>query len=117
MTTNADPRTLVDLDALAIEELDKARAAKSGRAATNLIPGSGALSQTVMALAQGRRLDDHSAPGPATLQVLHGNVTLTSGHTEVALGRRQWIVIPDEVHSVHADSDAAMLLTVALTHS
>lgn len=109
------PRGAFDLDEAARELLDQARAQAAGRAARTLTPGAGApLKQTLLALASGQRLDDHQAPGPATVQVLVGDVVLRSGETELRLGERQWGVIPDAVHDLRAEADAVVLLTVVM---
>ncbi|PRC55136.1 cupin, partial [Mycobacterium sp. ITM-2017-0098] len=71
-----------------------------------------ALRQTVLALAEGNRLDDHESPGEATLVVLHGRVQLgTEAHVvEGVIG--DFLVIPDEVHNLVAVEDSVVLLTV-----
>lgn len=111
-----DPETpagAFDLLGAARELLDQARGQSSGRAARTLTPGAGTpLSQTLLGLADGRQLDEHTAPGPATLQVLVGSVTLRTAGEELALREGQWAAIPDESHDLRADSDAAVLLTV-----
>jgi quercetin dioxygenase-like cupin family protein len=105
------PVTLADL---AQQVLDQARSLDAGRAAQTLTPGAGAgLKQAILALVAGNRLQDHQAPGPATIQVLHGEVTLGTNRDEVHLVAGQWAIIPDELHNVAAAVDAAVLLTVA----
>ncbi|PRC50199.1 cupin, partial [Mycobacterium sp. ITM-2017-0098] len=70
-------REVVSLRGLADEQLDAARGARAGRAAHTVYGGrEHALRQTVLALAEGNRLDDHESPGEATLVVLHGRVQL-----------------------------------------
>ncbi len=62
------------------EQLAKARAATSGRAAVTVHGGhEHDLRQTLIALADGRSLGEHEAPGEATLQVMVGRVRLTAG--------------------------------------
>ena len=66
------------LTALAREHLETARAASSGRSAHTVYGGhEHSLRQTLIALTAGSRLDEHDSPGEATLQVLHGRVSLT----------------------------------------
>lgn len=114
MTDTTAPHDPVDLHATATALLEQARTARAGRAAKNLTPGAGAhLTQTVLALAAGQRLEEHSAPGPATLQVIAGTLALTTGADEVMLSAGDWTTIPEEVHGLRADSDAVLLLTVA----
>lgn len=112
--TPSEPDRPVVLVDLAVEVLDQARTLDAGRAARTLTPGAGAgLKQAILALAAGNQLQDHQAPGPATIQVLLGEVTLGTSDDEVHLVAGQWAVIPDEVHNVAALVDAAILLTVA----
>lgn len=86
----------------------------SGRAARTLTPGAHApLKQTLLALQAGHTLQDHRAPGQATLEVLIGCVRLTTDAGEVALDAGHWAPIPDEVHGLAADEDSVALLTVA----
>ncbi|WP_052668572.1 hypothetical protein [Nitriliruptor alkaliphilus] len=86
----------------------------SGRAARTLTPGAHApLKQTLLALRAGHRLQDHRAPGQATLEVLVGRVRLTTDADELALSAGHWAPIPDEVHGLVADEDSVALLTVA----
>lgn len=112
--TPAIPHGAVALDEIAAELLDEARAASARRAARTLTPGrDAALSQTVLALLAGTALGEHPAPGLATLQVLTGRGELIAGdeHLEVRAG--QWTAIPDRPHSLRADEDLVVLLTVS----
>ena len=111
----ASDRGVVDLTAHGATLLAQARDASSGRAATNLMPATGAaLTQTVLALRAGAELADHTAPGPATLHVLAGRVSLVSGDTTVSVGVGEWVPIPREEHRLEADEDVVALLTVAV---
>lgn len=104
----------VDLEAAGDELLERARAARGGRAARTLAPGDGApLKQTLLAIAAGQRLADHRTPGAATLLLLRGRATLTWEDGGVELAEGQWVEIPDAVHALHADEDAVALLSVA----
>lgn len=108
------PGGAFDLAAGARELLAQARDLAAGRAARTLTPGEGApLKQTLMALTAGRELAEHRAPGPATLQVLLGDVSLRTSDTEVQLGEGHWAAIPLESHDLLANADAVVLLTVA----
>lgn len=110
------PDAPFDLQGAARELLDQARNLDAGRSARALTPRAGGpLSQTLMALLAGRRLDEHQAPGPATLQVLEGTVTLGTADGSVTLGTGQWAAIPDQTHDLAAEADAVVLLTVALS--
>ncbi len=98
--------------------LEQAGEMAAGRAARTLTPGAGALlKQTLVALAEGRDLDEHTAPGPATLQVLTGQVTLRAGDTTLPVPEDSWAELPTEAHELHADRAAVVLITVALPKS
>jgi quercetin dioxygenase-like cupin family protein len=105
---------IVDLQSAAEDLLASLERETSGRAATTLSPGAHApLKQTLLALAAGHHLQDHRAPGHATIQVLIGRVRITVGSDEVALQAGQWTPIPDATHGLAADEDSVTLLTVA----
>jgi len=102
------------LTRLGEEQLAVARDASSGRAAVTVHGGrEHDLRQTLIALAQGRALGEHEAPGEATLQVLRGRVRLTAGEDSWEGEAGDHVVIPPRRHDVAALSDAVVLLTVA----
>ncbi|WP_448221766.1 cupin [Gordonia iterans] len=108
--------SVVDLNSLSEELLGQARAASSGRASATVRGHGDRFRETVIALAAGQVLHDHESPGEATLQVLRGDVRLTApgSDDEVALRAGQRADIPPIRHGLAADSDAVVLLTVAL---
>ena len=72
------------LTALVRHHLATARTASSGRSAHTVYGGhEHVLRQTLIALRAGSSLDEHENPGEATLQVLHGRVTLVAGENQV----------------------------------
>lgn len=100
--------------ALAREQLSRARTSSSGRSAATVFGGhEHVLRQTVIALAGGRRLDDHVNPGEATVYVISGRVTLAAGGDSWNGSPGDLLVVPDSVHSLEAREDSAVLLTVA----
>lgn len=102
------------LTGLGEELLEKARVAGSGRAAVTVHGGrEHDLRQTVIALADGRSLGEHEAPGEATLQVLVGRVRLTAGDESWDGSAGDHVVIPPSRHDLAALTDAVVLLTVA----
>ncbi len=104
------------LRALAREQLELARSSSSGRSAATVYGGhEHVLRQTLIALAGGRRLDEHANPGEATVHVLHGRVTLRAGDHEWNGSPGDLIIVPDSMHSLEAVEDSAVLLTVAKT--
>ena len=103
----------VSLIELADEQLRTAASSSSGRSSSTIHGGSGhRLRQTLIALAAGRTLDEHENPGEATLQVVHGNVRLTSGDQLWDGGAGSYVVIPSGRHALEAITDSAVLLTV-----
>jgi quercetin dioxygenase-like cupin family protein len=108
----ATPEGVVDLEVIVDELLSTAAEQSAGRAARTLTPGSGSrLKQTLLAIVDGRQLDDHVAPGQATLQVLRGSMLLAWDDHELRLQTGDWATIPSELHRVVAEADSAALIT------
>ena len=102
------------LTALARHHLETASRASSGRSAHTIYGGhEHVLSQTLIALRARSRLAEHENPGEATVQVLHGRVTLVAGDTEWNGSPGDLMTIPDSRHSLEAVADSVVLLTVA----
>lgn len=103
----------MSLDALAREQLDRARGSK-GRSAETVFGGhEQTLRQTVMAITAGNGTGEHASPGEATLQVLHGRIRLTAGEDSWEGRTGDLLLIPPTTHAVAAVEDAVILLTVA----
>jgi quercetin dioxygenase-like cupin family protein len=101
------------LTALVRHHLATAAGASSGRSAHTVFGGhEHVLRQTLIALRAGAALDEHENPGEATLQVLHGRVTLVAGENRWNGSPGDLITIPDSRHSLEAAEDSAVLLTV-----
>ena len=114
----------LSLDALARELLSRTTdsgtsgAADGGagggsRAAQTVFGGhEKALRQTVIALAKDAALAEHASPGEATIYVLRGRVTLAAGAESWEARDGDLLIIPDAPHSLTAQADSAVLLTV-----
>ncbi|MCU1425393.1 MAG: cupin protein [Microbacteriaceae bacterium] len=103
----------VSLTALARQELKSALDASSGRSASTIYGGhERRLRQTVIALRAGESLSEHQNPGEATLQVLIGRVTLRSGEIFWNGSPGDVMILPEGMHSVDAEADSVVLLTV-----
>lgn len=103
----------ISLTRLAEEQLQAARAAHAGRAAHTVHGGHDhMLRQTLIALTAGAELAEHNSPGQATLQVLHGRVRVNAGADSWEGVPGDLLVIPRERHSLHADEESVVLLTV-----
>ena len=103
------------LTKLVDEQLQLARHAPSGRSAHTVYGGhEHSLRQTLIALANGRQLDEHESPGEATILVLHGRVCLQAGEQSWDGETGDLLIVPDSRHALFANEDAAVLLTVAI---
>ena len=104
------------LTALARTELAAALTASSGRSSRTIYGGhEHALRQTLIALKAGERLSEHENPGEATIQVIVGRVRLVAGDISWSGWVGDLITVPDAIHSLEADEDSAVLLTVVKT--
>ncbi|WP_028477605.1 cupin domain-containing protein [Nocardia sp. CNY236] len=102
------------LTALARQQLKLAATATSGRSSQTVYGGhTHALRQTVVGLAAGRSLAEHDNAGEATVLVLSGTLTLTSGANEWKGSAGDLLVVPRARHSVKAIDDVTFLLTVS----
>ena len=106
--------SITDVHALAAELLEQATSADSGRAARTLPHPVDGLRQTVIALRGGADLGEHESPGPASLLVIRGRVRIVAGERSIDLGPHQLTPIPDARHSLHADEDSVVVLSVAV---
>jgi len=101
------------LIAVVRHELAHALEAPSGRSARTLYGGhEHRLRQTVIALRAGEQLAEHVSPGEATVQVLHGRVTLRAGDVSWNGSVGDLLIVPEQPHSLEAVEDSAVLLTV-----
>jgi quercetin dioxygenase-like cupin family protein len=103
----------VSLSELADQQLKTARSSTSGRSAVTVHGGHGhQLRQTLIALAAGRELSEHHSPGETTLQVLRGQVRLSTADDGWEGRVGDLLVVPRDRHGLHAVEDSVILLTV-----
>lgn len=101
---------MTDLRTLAEHHLTQAKADKNGRSA-HLFLHEGPLRQTVIALTGGSRMEEHTSPHAASIQVLTGEVVVTSGQGETRLTEGELAPVPHERHGLTAVTDAVVVLT------
>jgi len=104
----------VDVDALADDLLEQAGGSQSGRASRTLPHPVDGLRQTVIALRDGAALQEHNSPGPAALLVLRGRARLVTGEGSVTIDSHRHLPVPPRRHSLHAEGDTVVLLSVAV---
>ena len=94
--------------------LNKARTAKSGRAAKTLVK-EGPLRVTVIALKKGAVIDDHQVEGPLSIQSLSGRLRINMGDERFDLPSRGLITLePGATHDATALSDATFMITMSM---
>lgn len=104
----------MSLTALARKQLALAREAPNGRSATTVYGGhEQVMRQTMIALRAGAALGEHDNPGEATLYVLQGRVTLTSGEAIWNGSPGDLLIVPNARHSLAAVEDSVVLLSAA----
>lgn len=102
------------LTALARQQLELARQARSGRSADTVFGGhEHVMRQTLIALVGGTTLSDHENPGEATVYVIQGRVSLTVEGDAWNGSPGDLLRIPDSRHGLEAIEDSVVLLTVA----
>jgi quercetin dioxygenase-like cupin family protein len=106
----------ISIEALASQQLKAAAGAESGRAADTVYGGhEKVLRQTVIGMVKGTRLGEHQNPGETTIFVLRGRVRLCVGEVAWQAREGDLLIVPDARHSLEAEEDCAILMTVAKT--
>jgi quercetin dioxygenase-like cupin family protein len=86
---------------------------RSGRNARTLLK-MGSLRVTLVVLGPGGELAAHEAPGPITVQAVHGRIRFTAGGEQHDIGPGQLLAAgPGVRHSVASTDGATFLLTVS----
>jgi quercetin dioxygenase-like cupin family protein len=93
--------------------LDAARAANVGHAAKTLVK-EGPLRLVILGFTAGASLQEHSATGTVSIQLLSGGVTISASGQSHSLAQGNVLVLGSAVtHDVHAETEAVLLLTLA----
>jgi quercetin dioxygenase-like cupin family protein len=108
-------RSLIfDLKADEARLLEKARTARSGRAAKTLVK-EGPLRVTVVALKKGAKIEDHRVEGPLSIQSLAGKLRIGIDGTSWDVPSRGLITLePGTTHDATAVTDATFMITMAV---
>lgn len=94
--------------------IDKARAARSGRAAKTFVK-EGALRAAISSLRRGTQLSEHAAAGVVSIQVLRGRIRFQSDGHEYVAGAGHVVVFDEQVpHTATALADSSILITTAM---
>lgn len=85
-----------------------------GRSGRTLVK-DGPLRVNMVSLGPGEELAEHHAPGPITVQVLHGAIRFTAGGAHHDLHAGDLLALGAETpHAVHSEEGGVFLLTIAL---
>jgi len=117
MTRSATMRediTSSNLTVIARELMGEAGASGTAARAARTIVARHGLRTTLIALRNGHQLAQHDSPGAATLFVVEGDVLLRAASREWRLTANDVISVPPQRHSLLAETDAVVLLTVRL---
>ncbi len=105
---------VASIHSLADDQLSRATDAASGRSSTRVYGRPSArLRQTLVALAEGRKMGEHKSPGDASLLCLQGQVVVHAGNATAELGPGDLLALPPQRHDVEALTPAVLLLTVS----
>jgi quercetin dioxygenase-like cupin family protein len=108
------PTLLVNLQEKGRAILEEARLASVGRAAETLAK-EGSLRLTIIGFTAGSALADHRANGPVSIEVLEGQIAVTTADGTTNVTKGEALVIEADVrHSVVARTDSVVLLSIAL---
>ena len=121
-TSFAHPYRPVDLNTSMIEAfplpsmaeqlLREATSAKSGRAALTLARGDD-MTVVLTAMKAGTALQEHHAPGPATVITLSGSIIFTTSAEKITLEQGEAVTFTaDILHAVYASEDSAFLIII-----
>lgn len=105
------------LTLMARPDLPGWRESSSGRAAKTIYGGKEhQLRQTVIMLRAGKSLSEHQNPGEATIYVISGRIIMRSADNSWHGWDGDYLIVPNAAHTVEADEDSVILLTVVKIH-
>jgi quercetin dioxygenase-like cupin family protein len=111
------PVFLVNLEEKARGILEEARLAPLGRAAETLVK-EGPLRMTIIGFTAGSSMADHRANGPVSIEVLQGQIIVTTAYGATPVPKRHTLIIGEDVrHSLIAKTDSVALLSIAIESS
>jgi quercetin dioxygenase-like cupin family protein len=94
-------------------QLDRARAARTGRTSKTLVK-EGPLRITLVALRKGAHMTKHHVDGQVSIHVIRGRLTVWTEIGTTELSANDVLVLGDGVaHAVTARSDCAFLITMS----
>jgi quercetin dioxygenase-like cupin family protein len=105
--------SVTELTELAADLLERARDDETRRAAQSVLSLPD-LRSTVIALAAEAELPENEPRNGASLQVLVGQVTVRTAGQDLRVDAGELVAIPAQRHSIRAEQDSALLLTVPL---
>lgn len=95
----------------------EAKAATSGRASLTLARGD-EMTAVLVAMKNGVTLEEHSAPGAATVVTLSGNILFSTKTKNITLTQAESVTFTSDIsHSVHANEDSTFLIIIGGKHS
>jgi quercetin dioxygenase-like cupin family protein len=108
----------LNLNEVSAELLNEAKGSSVGRAARTLVK-EGPLRLTMLALRQDGAIDEHRAGGLVSIEVINdGDVTIeVSGKSHRLVERETLVLEADVPHSLRAQRDTVMLLTIAMANA
>jgi quercetin dioxygenase-like cupin family protein len=110
-------RLLLDIEGEASAVLQSAATAPGGQSAKTLVK-EGPLRVVIIGLKSGASVREHTAGGPVTIHVLSGRVNFSSsGQGESVDAGRAVLFATSVPHSLDAEADSVVLLTIAWPES
>ncbi|MCY4404481.1 MAG: hypothetical protein OXD54_18100 [Candidatus Poribacteria bacterium] len=105
------------LNSMGDQLMVEAESATSGRASLTLARGD-EMTVVLVAMKSGMTLEEHSAPGAATVVTLSGNILFSTKTKNITLTQTESVAFTSDInHSVHANEDSVFLIIIGGKHS